>query len=40
MFWIEIDTFNPEAPGYIRRQGPHPARPSKTGLLNDGRKTS
>ena len=24
MFWIEIDSFNPEALGYIRRQSPHP----------------
>ena len=24
MFWIEIDSYNPEALGYIRRQSPHP----------------
>ena len=24
MFWIEIDTYNPEALGLIRRQSPHP----------------
>jgi len=24
MFWIEIDSFSPEALGYIRRQSPHP----------------
>jgi galactonate dehydratase len=30
MFWIEIDTFNPEALGYIRRQSPHPISSCET----------
>ena len=29
MFWIEIDSFNPEALGYIRRQSPHPISPAR-----------
>ena len=30
MFWIEIDTFNPEALGLIRRQSPHPISSCET----------
>ncbi len=30
MFWIEIDTCNPEALGYIRRQSPHPISSCET----------
>jgi L-alanine-DL-glutamate epimerase-like enolase superfamily enzyme len=30
MFWIEIDSFNPEALGYIRRQSPHPVSSCET----------
>ena len=30
MFWIEIDTFNPQALGYIRRQSPHPISSCET----------
>ena len=30
MFWIEIDSFNPEALGYIRRQSPHPISSCET----------
>ncbi|MDX2203036.1 MAG: mandelate racemase/muconate lactonizing enzyme family protein [Hyphomicrobiaceae bacterium] len=30
MFWIEIDTFSPEALGYIRRQSPHPISSCET----------
>ena len=30
MFWIEIDTYNPEALGYIRRQSPHPISSCET----------
>ena len=30
MFWVEIDTFNPEALGYIRRQSPHPISSCET----------
>ena len=30
MFWIEIDTFSPEALGYIRRQSPHPIASCET----------
>ncbi|RTL62579.1 MAG: mandelate racemase/muconate lactonizing enzyme family protein [Hyphomicrobiales bacterium] len=30
MFWIEIDTFSPEALGYIRRQSPHPVSSCET----------
>lgn len=29
MFWIEIDTFDPAALGYIRRQSPHRFPPAK-----------
>jgi len=29
-FWIEIDSFNPEALGYIRRQSPHPISSCET----------
>jgi galactonate dehydratase len=32
MFWIEIDSFNPEALGYIRRQSPHPISSCETML--------
>lgn len=35
MFWIEIDSFNPEALGYIRRQSPHPISSCET-LLGVG----
>src|ERR1700738_4106265 len=30
MFWIEIDSFNPEALGYIRRQSSHPISSCET----------
>jgi len=30
MFWIEIDSFNPEALGYIRRQSRHPISSCET----------
>src|SRR5205814_2737303 len=30
MFWIEIDSFNPEALGLIRRQSPHPISSCET----------
>src|SRR5579859_2430433 len=30
MFWIEIDTFNPQALGYVRRQSPHPISSCET----------
>ncbi len=30
MFWIEIDTFNPDALGYIRKQSPHPISSCET----------
>lgn len=30
MFWIEIDSFSPEALGYIRRQSPHPISSCET----------
>ena len=30
MFWVEIDTFNPQALGYIRRQSPHPVSSCET----------
>jgi galactonate dehydratase len=30
MFWVEIDTFSPEALGYIRRQSPHPISSCET----------
>src|SRR5262245_43242536 len=30
MFWIEIDTFSPEALGYIRRRSPHPISSCET----------
>jgi L-alanine-DL-glutamate epimerase-like enolase superfamily enzyme len=30
MFWIEIDSFNPEALGYIRRQSAHPISSCET----------
>jgi L-alanine-DL-glutamate epimerase-like enolase superfamily enzyme len=30
MFWIEIDTYNPEALGLIRRQSPHPVSSCET----------
>src|ERR1700689_672596 len=30
MFWIEIDTFDPAALGYIRRQSPHPISSCET----------
>ena len=30
MFWIEIDTYNPEALGLIRRQSPHPISSCET----------
>lgn len=30
MFWIEIDTYNPEALGFIRRQSPHPISSCET----------
>jgi galactonate dehydratase len=30
LFWVEIDSFNPEALGYIRRQSPHPISSCET----------
>ena len=30
MFWVEIDSFNPQALGYIRRQSPHPVSSCET----------
>jgi galactonate dehydratase len=30
MFWVEIDTFSPEALGYIRRSSPHPISSCET----------
>ncbi len=30
MFWVEIDTFNPQALGYIRRRSPHPISSCET----------
>jgi galactonate dehydratase len=30
MFWVEIDSFSPEALGYIRRQSPHPISSCET----------
>jgi galactonate dehydratase len=30
MFWIEIDSYSPEALGYIRRQSPHPIASCET----------
>jgi galactonate dehydratase len=30
MFWIEIDSYNPQALGYIRRQSPHPISSCET----------
>ena len=30
MFWVEIDTFSPEALGYIRRHSPHPISSCET----------
>lgn len=30
MFWVEIDTYNPEALGLIRRQSPHPISSCET----------
>jgi len=30
IFWIEIDSYNPEALGYIRRQSPHPIASCET----------
>ena len=30
LFWVEIDTFNPEALGYIRRHSPHPISSCET----------
>jgi galactonate dehydratase len=30
MFWVEIDSFSPEALGYIRRQSPHPVSSCET----------
>src|SRR5882757_5595963 len=30
MFWVEIDSFNPQALGYIRRQIPHPISSCET----------
>ncbi len=30
MFWVEIDSFNPQALGYIRRQSPHPISSCET----------
>ena len=49
MFWVEIDSYSPEALGYIRRQSPHPdlivrdaARPARVPALlpraGDGRR--
>ncbi len=30
MFWVEIDSYSPEALGYIRRQSPHPVSSCET----------
>jgi galactonate dehydratase len=30
MFWVEIDSFSPEALGYLRRQSPHPISSCET----------
>jgi len=30
MFWVEIDSYNPAALGYIRRQSPHPISSCET----------
>ncbi len=30
LFWVEIDTFNPQALGHIRRQSPHPVSSCET----------
>jgi L-alanine-DL-glutamate epimerase-like enolase superfamily enzyme len=30
MFWVEIDTYSPEALGYLRRQSPHPISSCET----------
>jgi L-alanine-DL-glutamate epimerase-like enolase superfamily enzyme len=30
LFWVEIDSFNPQALGYIRRQSPHPVSSCET----------
>ena len=30
MFWVEIDSYNPEALGFIRRQSPHPISSCET----------
>jgi len=30
MFWVEIDSYNPTALGYIRRQSPHPISSCET----------
>jgi L-alanine-DL-glutamate epimerase-like enolase superfamily enzyme len=30
MFWVELDTFSPDALGYIRRQSPHPIASCET----------
>ena len=30
MFWVEIDSYSPEALGYIRRQSPHPISSCET----------
>ena len=30
MFWVELDTYSPEALGYIRRQSPHPIASCET----------
>ncbi len=30
IFWVEIDSYNPEALGYIRRQSPHPISSCET----------
>ena len=35
MFWVEIDSYSPEALGYIRRQSPHPISSCET-LLGIG----
>ena len=30
MFWVEIDSYSPEAFGYIRRRSPHPISSCET----------
>ena len=30
LFWVEIDSFNPQALGYVRRQSPHPISSCET----------